>query len=71
MIHCKLSHSFIGKTLNIEGIKMSTHSIAGYGDQLTVNGIRIGDLSTADHETIEKEKRKQRKTRKERNERDK
>ena len=38
---------------------MSTLSIAGYGDQLTVNGIRIGDLSTADHETIEKEKRKQ------------
>jgi len=35
---------------------MSTLSIAGYGDQLTVNGIRIGDLSTVDHETIEKEK---------------
>ena len=35
---------------------MSTLSIAGYGDKLTVNGIRIGDLSPADHEAIEKEK---------------
>ena len=35
---------------------MSTLSIAGYGDELTVNGIRIGDLSPADHEAIENEK---------------
>ena len=30
--------------------------ISGYGDQLTVNGICIGDLSPAEHEKIEKEK---------------
>ena len=30
--------------------------IDGYGDNLTINGIRIGDLSPADHEKIEKEK---------------
>ncbi|HCN24684.1 MAG TPA: hypothetical protein DIS65_04885, partial [Candidatus Marinimicrobia bacterium] len=35
---------------------MSKLSIAGYGDKLTVNGIRIGDLSPADHEAIENEK---------------
>ena len=32
---------------------MSTLSISGYGDELTVNGIRIGNLSPADHEAIE------------------
>ncbi len=31
-------------------------SISGYGDDLTVNGIRIGDLSPADHEAIERQK---------------
>ena len=30
--------------------------IDGYGDNLTVDGIRIGDLSPADHEKIEKQK---------------
>ncbi len=35
---------------------MSTLSIAGYGDELTVNGIRIGNLSPADHEAIENDK---------------
>ena len=30
--------------------------IDGYGDNLTVNGVRIGDLSPADHEKIEKQK---------------
>ncbi len=35
---------------------MSKTVITGYGDDLTVNGIRIGDLSPADHEAIEKEK---------------
>ena len=30
--------------------------IDGYGDNLTVNDIRIGDLSPSDHEKIEKEK---------------
>ena len=35
---------------------MSNLSINGYGDNLTVNNIRIGDLSPADHEKIEKEK---------------
>ena len=35
---------------------MSKLSIAGYGDELTVNGIRIGDLSPADHEAIENDK---------------
>ena len=30
--------------------------IHGYGDDLTVNNIRIGDLSPSDHEKIEKEK---------------
>ena len=29
--------------------------IDGYGDDLTVNGVRIGDLSPSDHEKIEKE----------------
>lgn len=35
---------------------MSSVSITGYGDDLTVNGVRIGDLSPARHESIEKEK---------------
>ena len=30
--------------------------IDGYGDNLTVDGVRIGDLSPADHEKIEKQK---------------
>ena len=30
--------------------------INGYGDELTVNGIRIGDLSPKEHEQIEREK---------------
>ena len=30
--------------------------IDGYGDNLTVNGVRIGALSPADHEKIEKQK---------------
>tara|TARA_B100000614_G_scaffold7435_1_gene6948 strand:- start:29443 stop:30768 length:1326 start_codon:yes stop_codon:yes gene_type:complete len=30
--------------------------IDGYGDNLTINGIRIGDLSPVEHERIEKEK---------------
>ena len=36
--------------------KVSDVNISGYGDNLTVNGIRIGDLSPAEHEAIEKEK---------------
>ncbi|NQU67225.1 MAG: ornithine--oxo-acid transaminase [Candidatus Marinimicrobia bacterium] len=35
---------------------MTQLSIHGYGDDLTINGIRLGDLSPADHESIEKEK---------------
>ena len=35
---------------------MSSVNITGYGDNLTVNGIRIGDRSPAGHESIEKEK---------------
>ena len=35
---------------------MSELLINGYGDDLTVNGTRIGDLSPSEHETIEKEK---------------
>ena len=31
-------------------------NIKGYGDQLTVNGVCIGDLSPSEHEKIEKEK---------------
>ena len=34
---------------------MSSVSITGYGDDLTVNGVRIGDLTPADHESIEKD----------------
>jgi ornithine--oxo-acid transaminase len=35
---------------------MPSVNIIGYGDDLSVNGIRIGDLSPAAHESIEKEK---------------
>jgi len=35
---------------------MSELLINGYGDDLTINGIRIGDLSPSEHEKIEKEK---------------
>ncbi len=35
---------------------MSTVSINGYGDDLTINDVRIGDLSPQQHENIEKEK---------------
>ena len=34
---------------------MNSVSIAGYGDDLTVNGVRIGDLTPAEHESIEKD----------------
>ena len=40
----------------MKGIIMSNPKITGYGDDLTVDGIRIGDLSPHDHENIEKEK---------------
>ena len=33
-----------------------TVTIEGYGDDLTVNDVRIGDLSPMEHETIEQEK---------------
>jgi len=35
---------------------MSSVKISGYGDELTVNGIRIGDLTPSEHEIIENEK---------------
>ena len=35
---------------------MTTVSIDGFGDELTVNGVRIGDLTPHDHENIEKQK---------------
>ncbi|SVA26169.1 uncharacterized protein METZ01_LOCUS79023 [marine metagenome] len=35
---------------------MPSVNITGYGDDLSVNGIRIGDLSPAVHESIDKEK---------------
>ncbi|NQV16800.1 aminotransferase class III-fold pyridoxal phosphate-dependent enzyme [bacterium] len=35
---------------------MSNINISGYGDDLTINGIRIGDLGPAEHEAIELEK---------------
>ena len=35
---------------------MPSVNITGHGDDLSVNGIRIGDLSPAAHESIEKEK---------------
>ena len=34
---------------------MNSVSISGYGDDLTVNGVRIGDLTPSEHESIEKE----------------
>ncbi len=34
---------------------MISVSINGYGDDLTVNGVRIGDLTPAEHESIEKD----------------
>ena len=33
---------------------MNSVSITGYGDDLTVNGVRIGDLTPAEHESVEK-----------------
>ena len=35
---------------------MSSVSINGFGDNLSINGVRIGDLTPDDHEKIEKEK---------------
>ena len=35
---------------------MNQINIDGYGDDLSINGVRIGDLSPADHEKIEHEK---------------
>ncbi len=35
---------------------MDTLNISGYGDDLTINGVRIGDLGPAEHEAIELEK---------------
>jgi len=35
---------------------MGEVNISGYGDNLTVNGIRMGDLGPAEHEAIELEK---------------
>ena len=35
---------------------MTKVSISGYGDDLTINGVRIGDLGPAEHEAIELEK---------------
>jgi len=35
---------------------MSSVSITGYGDDLTINGTRLGDLSPAEHEDIDKQK---------------
>ena len=35
---------------------MSYPTITGYGDDLTVNDIRLGDLSPEDHQNIEQEK---------------
>ena len=37
-------------------IKGNMLSIQGFGDNLTVNNIRIGDLSPAEHEKIELDK---------------
>ncbi|GIS04196.1 MAG: hypothetical protein CM15mP106_6430 [Candidatus Neomarinimicrobiota bacterium] len=37
-------------------IFMNDLKISGYGDDLTVNGIRIGDLTPKQHEEIELEK---------------
>lgn len=35
---------------------MAKLSIKGFGDNLTVNGVRLGDLTPAEHELIEKQK---------------
>ena len=35
---------------------MSNPKIIGYGDNLTIDNVRLGDLSPSDHENIEKEK---------------
>ena len=35
---------------------MANVSITGFGDNLTINGVRLGDLTPAQHEIIEKEK---------------
>ena len=35
---------------------MSDLKITGYGDDLTIDDIRLGDLSPSEHEKIEKEK---------------
>ena len=35
---------------------MSELNINGYGDDLTVNGVRIGDLTPREHEKIELDK---------------
>ena len=35
---------------------MNNLVITGYGDDLTINGVRIGDLSPKEHEKIEKKK---------------
>jgi len=35
---------------------MANVSITGFGDNLTINGVRLGDLTPAQHESIEKEK---------------
>ena len=35
---------------------MTNLNIQGYGDNLTINNVRLGDLSPSDHENIEKEK---------------
>ena len=35
---------------------MAKVNISGYGDDLTINGVRIGDLGPAEHEAIELEK---------------
>ncbi|MEA1882393.1 MAG: aminotransferase class III-fold pyridoxal phosphate-dependent enzyme [Candidatus Marinimicrobia bacterium] len=35
---------------------MSNVAITGYGDNLTIDGVRIGDLTPAQHEIIEKQK---------------
>ncbi len=54
----KLSQiSFWPNTLEKVGSHlMKNLNITGYGDDLTINGIRIGDLSPQEHENIEKEK---------------
>ena len=35
---------------------MASVEINGFGDNLTVNDVRIGDLTPSEHEAIEKEK---------------